>query len=237
MVGSLGRLYLLAAAWTRIEALPAEAQADVRAHLGWATTEAELGDVPGVDDTWTVIGQIMEEEERLRVRRTWVRGAESGRSALLLHFAAGTAPFAEMLPPVGDSLAGELAFFPGSYAQRAIVRSRREGESPPRAAPALPPGERRLVAAVGTLAAALSLDPWTERVPLILNGVIPEKAGAGWLVRDEQGDVLPISPRFRNAWTLLAVSGAHPVWLSAEWTGEHLLPLAVAQRDTLLPLT
>jgi hypothetical protein len=236
MVERLGRLHLLASAWTRIDALSAESQADVRAHLGWATTEAELADAPGVDDRWLVTGQLVEEEDRLRARRTWMYGVGTGRSALLLHFAAGTASFGEMLPPVGDSFAAELVFFPGSHAQRALLRSRREDEGPEGAARAAPPGERRLSVAIGALAGALALDPWTERVSLLLDGVIPEHARAGWLVRDEQGDVLPISPRFRDGWTLLAVSGGHPVWMSAEWTGEHLLPLAVAHGGSLLPL-
>jgi hypothetical protein len=237
MVGALGRLHLLAVAWARIESLSPEAQADVRAHLGWAVAEAELSGAPGVDDEWLVLGQILEEEDRLRVRRTWVHGARSGRRALLLHFAAGTAPFAEMLPPVGEALAAELVFFPGSLPQRAMIRSRHEGEGPRGDRHAMPSGERRLKAAVGGYAAALARDPWVERVPMVLEGMIPEQAGTSWIVRDEESDALPVSPHFRAAWTMLAVSGGHPVWMSAEWTGEHLLPLAVLHGDTLLPLT
>jgi hypothetical protein len=234
MVAGLGRLHLLAAAWSRVETLPPEAQADVRAHLGWPITEAELADVPGIDDEWRVIGQVIEDDDRLRVRRTWVHGTKTARRALLLHFAAGTASFAELLPTVGDALAGELVFFPGSHPLRAMIRSRRDVDR--RDSSALPAGEARLGAAVGAFAAALARDPWVERVPLVLEGVIPEQAGTGWIVRDDAGDVLPISPRFRAGWMLLAMSGAHPVWLSGEWTGEHLLPLAVARGDTLLSL-
>ena len=235
MLARLGRLHLLTSAWPRLDTLSPETQADVRAHLGWAITEAEMSDVPGVDDEWMVIGQVLEDDDRLRVRRTWVHGASSARDALLLHFAAGTAPFAEILPPVGSSLGAELVFFPGSFQQRAIIRSRREPESSQRTF-VRPPGGRRVAGAVGEFARAIALDPWIRRVPLLLEGVIPEQAGSGWRVRDEEGDTLPIAPRFRG-WTLLAVSGAHPVWLSAEWTGEHLVPLAVASGDTLLSLS
>jgi hypothetical protein len=237
MVHSLGRLHLLARAWTRVESLPPEAQADVRAHLGWATTEAELSDVPGVPDDWLVIGQLIEEDERLRVRRTWMHGAKTGRHALVMHFAAGTASFGEVLPVVGQAFSAELVFFPGSYPQRAVIRSRLAEESASGATIPIPAGERRLAAAAGVYASALARDPWVQRVPVLLDGVIPEQAASGWLLRDDQGDALPISPRFRGGWTLLAISGADPVWMSAEWTGEHLLPLAVAHGDSLLPLT
>jgi len=233
MVARLGRLHLLTAAWWRYDTLTPEAQADVRAHLGWAITESELSDVHGIDDEWIVVGQIQTDDDRLRVRRTWLLGTESQRSALQLSFAVGTAPFTELLPPLGDSFRAELAFFPGSLAQRAFIRSR--SDEAPRTV-AWPSGERWLSVAVGAFARALALDPWVERVPLLLDDVVPERIGNAWRVRDERGDVLPITPRFQG-WSLLAVSGARPVSMSVEWTGEHLVPLAVASGETLLSLT
>ena len=232
MVARLGRLHLLTSAWSRFDSLSADKQADVRTHLGWSINESELADVPAIDDEWTVIGQVTQEDERLRFRRTWVHGASSGRLALLLNFAHGNAPFSEVLPPVGGSLGGELAFFPGSFQQRAAIRSRRDGES----SSVRPTGERKLAAAVGEYAKAIALDPWVERIPLVLDGVVPEQAGKAWRVRDEDGDILPISTRFKG-WTLLAVSGARPVWMSAEWTGEYLVPLAVASEDAMVSLS
>ena len=234
MVAALARLHLLVEAWSRVDRLPPEAQADVRAHLGWPVTETELVDVPSVDDDWLVIGQILEEDERLRVRRTWVHGSTTGRTALLLHFAAGTAPFAELLPAVGGSLGAELVFYPGSLPQRAAIRLRHDSASDAGTRPH-PGGERLLPAAVAHFARALALDPWVERIPLLLDNVVPEQVASGWIVRDVEGHALPIVPRFRG-WTLLAVSGAHPVWMSAEWTGEHLRPLAVSTGDGLLSL-
>jgi hypothetical protein len=233
MVARLGRLHLLTAAWSRYDALSPEAQADIRAHLGWSITESELSDVPAIDDDWIVIGQVQEDDERLRVRRTWVFGAECKRFALLLHFAVGMAPFTELLPSLGDSFRADLAFFPGSFAQRAFIRSRSDEQTQ---TVAWPNGERLLSVAVDAYARALTLDPWVERVPLLLDDVIPEKIGDDWRVRDARGDVVPITPRFRG-WSLLAVSGARPVSISGEWTGEHFVPLAVASGETLLSLS
>ncbi|HEU4994213.1 MAG TPA: SWIM zinc finger family protein [Gemmatimonadaceae bacterium] len=231
-VAQLGRLHLLTSAWSRVECLPAESQADVRTHLGWATTENDLADLPGVADNWMVLGQIIEEDERLRVRRTWVHGANTQRMALLLHFAPGTAPFAELLPSLGDWLGAELVFYPGSHPQRAAIRARHQQPAPaPR-----PSGERRLEAAVAAFARALSRDPWIERIPLLLESVVPEYASNRWLVRDEEGRAVPVAPRFRNGWTLLAISGGHPVWLSGEWSGGYFLPLAAAHGDKLVSL-
>ena len=231
-VAQLGRLHMLTSAWSRVDQLPPEVQADVRTHLGWATTEKDLDEVPAVTDSWMVVGQIIEEDERLRVRRTWVHGSTTQRRALLLHFAPGASPFSELLPSVGDWLGAELAFYPGSWPQRAAIRTRHEQPAPARR----PAGEPSLASAVGTFARALSLDPWTERVPLLLEGVVPEYIGNRWLVRDQEGRAVPIAPRFSGGWTLLAISGGHPVWLSGEWSGGYFLPLAAAHGDTLVSL-
>jgi SWIM zinc finger len=239
MLAQLGRLHLLVEAYGRLEQLPEPTQADVRAQVGWTLTDADLAGEPGVADRWTAIGQALEEEERLRVRRTWLYGHATGRVALLLHFAHGTAPFGEHAPPVGATLAAELVFHPGAYPLRAAVRSRGgahpdasldapSGPSAPLGDAPLPPGHPTLADATATYAASLAANPWVERVPLVLDAAVPELSGARWHVRDARGDALPLAARFRAGWTLLALSGGHPVWLCGEWDGDALFPLAAA---------
>jgi hypothetical protein len=249
MLAQLGRLLLLTEAYPRVDELSAATRADVRARVGFAMSDAELAAEPGVADRWAVVGQVVEEDDRLRARRTWLCGGASGRRALLLDFAHGAAPFAEPVPPVGTALDAELAFHPGSFPQRASVRARlagqvgEGGDAPtPTAGPSVgratrhpagpPAGDASIAAATLVYASALAADPWTERVLLVLAAVTPEplrepQAGR-WLVRDSAGDALPLSSRFRAAWPLLALSGGHPVWLSGEWDGESLLPLSAA---------
>ena len=230
LLARVARLHLLVEAYGRLDRLPAPLQADVRAQIGWSPGDAELDAAARVADGWTVIGQAFDEDERLRVRRTWLVGRDTGRTALLLHFAHGTAPFAEPVPPVGGGLGAELAFHPGAFPQRAVVVASAEvaGEATgPATRPALPRAQRRLRDATTAYAAALAANPWVERVPLVLD-VVPERAGDGWQVRDEAGDALPLSRRCRAEWQLLALSGGRPLWLAAEWDGESLLPLAAS---------
>jgi hypothetical protein len=47
-----------------------------------------------------------------------------------------------------------------------------------------------------------------------------------WFVRDADGGVLKIAPRFEFGWTMLALSGGHQVDLFGEWNGEHFWPLS-----------
>ncbi|GLC24909.1 SWIM zinc finger family protein [Roseisolibacter agri] len=234
MVAAVARLHLLTEAYARLPELPEPLQADVRATLGWATTE-DADDARTITDEWTVLGQVVEEEERLRARRTWLAGRRTGRHALLLHFAHGAAPFAEPVPPAGGTMAAELAFLPGSAPLRATVRTL--GAPAPDDAAVLPAGHARIAGAMGDWAATLAANPWTERVALVLSAAVPEPDGERWRVRDADGDVLPLAPRFHAGWPLLALSGGHPVWIAGEWDGDALLPLSASDGGRLLSLT
>ncbi len=77
----LGRLHLLTEGYKHLDTLPAETQADVRAALGFTIKEEEVLAGPSVRDRWLVVGQSVEEEDRLRVQRTWLHGSESRRDS------------------------------------------------------------------------------------------------------------------------------------------------------------
>jgi hypothetical protein len=72
--------------------------------------------------------------------------------------------------------------------------------------------------------------PWLQRLPATLEAVVPLLADGRWLVRDREGEALPLAGG--DHWTLLSFSGGHPVDLAAEWDGEALLPLGVVAGGT-----
>ncbi len=218
----LARLHLLVEAFRRVDALSEDAAADVRAAVGWTARQEEVRAGPAVHDRWVVLGARTAEEDRLRVRRTWLRGEDTGRTALLLAFAAGGQPL-EPGPAPGTRLAASLAFFPGAHPVRALV-AERTGDPQPVAAI---PGHASLHGALGDWAAALARNPWTEQLTLPLRGVVPVREGARWLLRDADGAGLPLAPAADDAaWTLLALGGDGPVDVACEWDGAALLPLA-----------
>src|SRR5688572_2709929 len=92
LVSRLGRLYLLSEAYGRLDSLPEPTRADVISLAGLPVKQEEVLARPGVRDVWDVIGARVEMEDRLRVRRTWLRGRQTGRTALVLAFAFGAAP-------------------------------------------------------------------------------------------------------------------------------------------------
>ena len=130
----LARLHLLVEGYRRLETLPPGAQADLRAAVGWTVPQEEVLAGPGVRDRWSVLGQRVEEEDRIRAQRRWLRGESTGRFALALHFAHASQPLDAGLVP-GTAFDAELAFFPGAVPLRALVKERHGPASPMGAMP------------------------------------------------------------------------------------------------------
>ncbi|HET8626417.1 MAG TPA: SWIM zinc finger family protein [Thermomicrobiales bacterium] len=221
LLDRLGRLALLTHAYRRQDDLDSALREDVRAAVGWSLREEEVvarGEV--VRDGWLVLGQRVTIEDRLRTQATWLVGARSGRPALALQFAHGSAPFAQTLAP-GTRLDADLVYWPGAYPLRALVRER-HGAPAPLAGPL--PGPPTIDAFLDGVAAATARQPWLDRFPCVLNGVTPLRDdAAGWLMRDRDGAALPLTPG--EHWRLLALGGGRPLDLAGEWDGTALTPL------------
>src|SRR5262249_27330384 len=107
----LSRLYLLIEGFKRIAELPEATQADIRALIGWTLNQEELLRLGGTRDRWMVMGQRVEEEDRLRVQRVWLWGERGGRAASVLHFAHGQQQLDASFI-TGAAIEAELVFFP-----------------------------------------------------------------------------------------------------------------------------
>lgn len=216
-------LHLAREGWSRLAALPPDTQADVRAVLGFTASQEELLAQTGVRDRWLVLGQCIEEEDRLRIQRTWLLGLTSKRFALSLSFSAGlNQPLDVSLVP-GSTLDAELVFFPGAWPLRALVKQR---HGSPESVPAELP-HRSIAAARASAAEALTANPWLECVPFALAAVTPLQRAHGWIVRDEAGHYLPLEIGEAKACVLSALAGGRPFALAGEWDGEKLRPLGV----------
>jgi hypothetical protein len=221
LLAALGEIALLCAAYARLDELPPPLRADVRRHVGWNQTQDEIVarafDI--VDDTWTVVGTRVEEDERLTVRRTWLRGECARRDALIVQFAPAGAPIADPLV-AGIDVDAKLIYLESASPLRAVVAERGEisdARTIPQAA--------GLDDALSAYAQALAGDPWLERFPFVLRAVTPIRTGDAWFVRDAEGRALPIAANLREPYALHALAGGHPLTLAGEWDGRAFLPL------------
>lgn len=222
----LGRLHLLLQAAQRLKDLPAELAVDVRTALGWNQPKDEVLARPGVQDCWVVLGQAIEDEDRLKVRRTWLVGRATRRRALLLDFAAGLSPLPQS-PAQGAEFDGELAFYPSGLPLRALVKAAGPPRSIARELGDAP--DATVEESLRGYAAAIAANPWIPRWPLLIRDVRALQHGPGWALVDADGAALPLRPAFQaglQLWRLLSESGGRPVTLLAEWDGHSALPLS-----------
>jgi SWIM zinc finger len=231
LLDRLGALALLVHAYRRKGELDPALERDVEQLVGHPLEQAEVvahGDI--AEDRWHVLGQVLDEDERMRMQRAWLRGERTGRTAVVLQFAAGSARFAESLAP-GTAFAGALAFWPGALPRRALVH--RRGPAQPIAAVH---GASPIAGFLSDHAAALARMPWLESDLAALAQVVPVARDSedGFRVADAAGSALPLGGRDHRL--LFAVSGGHPIDVVGEWDGYRLRPLSAIADGRFHPL-
>ncbi|WP_344602689.1 SWIM zinc finger family protein [Streptomyces glaucus] len=213
-------LHLLDQGWLRREELPDGLAATVRSRVGLPVAP----DGPPVRDRWLVLARYDTADTHLTTRRTWLYGAGSGRTVLVLSYgAAGRAP--EPALPVGLALDAEVSAYPGAGQQRVALG---EQFAPPAPASTRPPGVTTSQAAA-RYGEALRDDPWLESVPVTLDRVVPAPDGDSWQLADADEDAaLPLTPAARarpGLWRLAALSGGAPVRVFGECGHRGFTPL------------
>ena len=201
----------------------------MRALVGINESREDVLARPSVHDVWDVGGRRVLDGERMRVQRTWLWGEQTQRWALLLDFAVGGQSIEQIVTP-GASFEADLCFYAGAFPLRAVPKS------PPVRVRSLErvPGES-IAAALRTYAEALGRNPWLERAPLALAGVIPVRGQEQtWWVVDEHNQRLRLAGPL--GWHLLGLSGGQPLNVFGEWDGFALWPLSAATEDTFVPL-
>jgi hypothetical protein len=224
LLEGLSQLYLTVEGFKRIDQLAPMVQADLRSQIGWSLSQEEVLAIEGCSDRWWVMGQRFSEEERLKIRHTWLWGEETNQTALLLEFAHGKQPFTQSLL-LGSVQQAELAFYPGAYPQRALIKSRQEATSSNQK----PIGYSTIREAIATYSQALSACPWLLQFPMFLQSVQVGQIGDTWGIQDQEGAVSTLSARCDEVqrWQIVALSGGKLFDLFGEWDGQTIHPLSV----------
>ena len=149
-------------------------------------------------------------------------GARTRRAALCLSFSAGpNQPFDLSLSP-GTTIDADLVYFPSAFPLRALIKARHGSASAE--IPALP--HATMADALAWASDAFAANPWIERVPLGLASAIPKFEGR-WILTDASGDLINLQASDELGWSLMALSGGHPIAVAGEWDGESVYPLGV----------
>ena len=227
LLAELGLLHLLAVSGRHLGTLPPALADSVATTIGWQVRQADvLAGVPHTDH-WTVMGRSDTREDRIEVRRIWLRGSTGPPGtapwAMVLSFAA----YRQVLDSsfvVGTKVHADVFHYPGVSALRVLV-----GRQHAHAEPAGVPSGATIAEACAQVGGALGSEPWLDRYPVCVVAA-PTRTGGKWLLTDHTGS-LPLADGVGGVATLLACSGGRLVTVTAEWTANGLVPLTVHLPD------
>ena len=228
VLAELGVIHLLARAGRHLPELPPALADSVAVALGWQVRQADvLAGVPETD-RWQVMGRSDTREDRIEVRRVWLRGAATGAWAMVLSFAAYRQSLDDSLR-VGTVVPADVFRYPGA-GLRALVG--RRGEVDPTEQIDHPGGS--VAGACAVVGNGFVAEPWTERIPVCLTAA-PAVSGRRWALTDRSGTLpLAVDHRDDGLAMLLACSAGRPVPLTCEWTPNGLVPLTVHLPDRIV---
>jgi hypothetical protein len=218
----LAALSLISSAYRNQDKLPPALKADVRRVTSWTLRREELladPDAPRLAGDWIVAATRNEvQPDKLRRLETWLLHSAPAEAApavaLLMDFVPVSGGPAASPFMTGETLAGEVVFYPSATPLRAQLATR----SPARASidwPALPEG---LLAAMTTYETALGRQPWLELWPLGASGLTVERMAENQLaLADATGRVLPLDRAQTDP--LTAMLGLAPVSALFTWDG------------------
>ena len=217
LLEQLARLHLIASAYSRLPDLPEAVQADVRSAVGFTKDKAELLQQTATRAVWHSLGQILVQEDNLRVRRTYLQHSVTREPAMLLDFAVANQPMTGGVP-IGFSLETELMYYPSNLPLRAVLKP-----DTTILEPILGLSGDSIATTLEKYATALAKLPWLELYPVGLEGVVIVFDGSSWWVQDTQQILMQTA----HGWQMLALSGGHPVQLFGEYNGTVFVPLTL----------
>ena len=222
VLAELGVLHLIAQAGRRIPDLPGPLADAVAVVAGWQVRQADvLAGVPETDE-WLVAGRSDTREDRIEVRRWWLRGTRSGCWAMLLSFAAYQQALDDSFV-VGTVVHADVHRYPGG-SLRALA-GERYADPLPFAVGAGGPIGVAVAAACDEIGSAVAREPWLERFPATVIAS-PSVLDGRWVLTDATGSLPLIGPD-RALATLLAASCGACVPITVEWTPWGVQPLTV----------
>lgn len=232
MLKKIGEIYLLSKGFQNLDKMPPALQQELLNQAGINQKREEILELEAVPDTWLVIGQTENTaDEKLYERRTWLYAENIDRIGLLSDFAFQTEPYKETWQ-VGQTLQGEMIFYPSAYPLRMLAKEVRRTDEPIHWQ-----GYPNFAEFADAYAGALGQNPWLSLFPAFLIGVIPVVRDGELILVDTDNKILPARLSEGFLYKLSALSGGYPIDVFGEWNGEELFVLSTVAADRFVDFT
>jgi hypothetical protein len=195
----LANIYLATLAYSNKEHLEPLQQTDSDAFIGFSPAKEDVLAGETVDDEWLILSKNYSTEENLTTETVWFWGQKTGRFAYHLQFFAGT-QITELLLMPGTVLHGELAFFPGSFPLRALIKTQQQTTT---TLPAVH-GLSSMDEVKEKVADIFSVHPFLENIPVMLQNAGLAMENDRLMITDTQGKGLTLLNKKEQLYRLLA---------------------------------
>ena len=221
---ALTAYYLLIKGLRKLEQLPTAIQYDLLSYAGITPRKEALlkhGNI--VHDAWMVLGKEEGIEDKLNYRKTWLLGYQTRRYGLILDYSFGNTPYNEDYT-VGGVFEGDAVFYPSNAPLRIIMKDINELERKVRRIVGYPNLNDFLIAYADNLANNL----WQINFPCSIENLLPAFEKQQLVLVDTNENTIPVICNAAKKWTILAMSGGHPINIFGIWKGNGLIPLSLS---------
>ncbi len=228
----VGSLYLFVRAWQQKSTLTKPQKQTLLQAAGWSIRKDTILQNTAVKDNWLVLGLTTGMEDKLTFRRTWLRGEQSKKIALILDFSYGNRGFEDHWV-LGSVLNGALVFYPGNAAIRAVFKNYQSSREPYD----FKAGYQNLNELGDGYSQTLAVSPWLQTFPCLLNDVYPtfNKKTLSFTLWDKEGQGVPMNTT-AAAWQFLSISGGQPITVFGEYNGHVFTPLSIINQGSVMEL-
>jgi hypothetical protein len=218
LLQQLAYTYMLTSAYRKLPDLPPLWQEEVKTQIGYTLTKEEVAQQgTPVEDDWFVAAVQHEQQDKLKVEKTWLWGKNTGQFALSLQYSAPGQPLPFSFLP-GVTTRAELVYYPSAAPLRVLVKSSQTLETG-----IWPDGLPTLEAALDTISTNLANQPFQRQIPVILRQMRVVWHEQRWWIRDHLGQSLPLQQPNAACVRIMAASLGAPfdamvLWDNGQWS-------------------
>lgn len=216
------KLYTVIQGYLHLDQLPELLQQDIRQQCGFTINQEYLKSLPGITDTWQVLGKQTSEQDKLITERYWLYGESSGHTAMILQFYARQFATPAVTLQPGTAIKGTLVFFPSVKPLRALLKEYKLIQSPLHFH-----GLQNWTDVTDhqtTLCSSLPVYP--EQLYTVQHLQLVQQQQQ-WCLMDNQRRLMALKPATTKLWKLLAITGGQPMPMAITGAGNFYEPIGV----------